>query len=118
MRLGWLFRRLRMQYRILEPIGKIGSRAAFGLLRRRLRLALAVAFGAGDADMEMIVVAPERPHLGAPAAIAFGLAAQRLLDRRIDEDALHPRLQRRVADDRELPRRPDMRIDVEPVGPH
>src|ERR1700743_3689502 len=114
-RLRRLFRRLRVQYRILEPVGEIAGRAAFARARRRLRLALLAALRAGDADVEVIVVTPKRPHLGEPAAIALGLAAQRLLDRRVDEDALHPRLQWRVADDGEMSRGPDMGIDIEPV---
>src|ERR1700760_3003724 len=97
-----------MQHRILEPVREIGRRTVLARVRRRLRLALVAARGTGDADMEMIVVAPERPHLGEPAAIALGFAAQRLLDRRIDEDALDPRLLRGVLDDGEMRRRPDV----------
>src|SRR5467141_3634345 len=113
-----LLRRLRVDNRILEPIGQIGRLAAFA--RRWFRLALASA-GAGrtfDADMEVVVVAVHRPHVMEPAAVALGFAAQRLLDRGIDEDALHARFLRRRADHREMARRPGARIDIEPVGAH
>ena len=115
-RLWRFFRRLRVDNGILEPIGQIGRLAAFA--RRWFRLALAPG-GAGrtfDADMEVIVVAVHRPHLMEPAAVALGFAAQRFLDRGIDEDALHARFLRRRADHREMARRPGARIDIEPIG--
>ena len=83
--LGWLFRRLRMNYRILEPVGEVRRAAAFAIWRRRLRHAFLRASGTGDADMEVIVMAVHRPDLGEPAAIAPGVAAQRFLDRGVDE---------------------------------
>ena len=86
----WLrrhLRRLGMQHRVAEPVGESPARS-----RRRRRLRLAFAFAAAgrafDADVEVIVVAVHRPHLVQPGAVAVGLAAQRLLDRGIDEDAL------------------------------
>src|SRR6266851_9012560 len=105
-----------MDDRILEPKGEIAGAAALALRRRRLAFAFAAAGRTFDADMEVIVVAVHRPHLGEPAAIALGVAAQRLLDRGVDEDALHARLLRRGADHGEMFRGPDARIDVEPVG--
>ena len=66
--------------------------------------------------MEVIVVAVHRPNLMEPTAVAPGFAAQRFLDRGVDEDALHARLLRGGADHREMARRPGARIDVEPVG--
>src|SRR6266849_8565944 len=113
-----LFRRLRVDNRILEPIGQIAGAATFA--RRWFRLALATA-GASrtfDADMEVVVVAVHRPHLMEPAAVALGFAAKRFLDRGVDEDALHARLLRGRADHREMARGPGARIDVEPVGTH
>src|SRR6185437_5844186 len=107
-----------MEHSVAEPIGKVGRFAAFIFRWRRLRLALRRTGGAGDANMEMIIVAIHRPDLPEPAPIALGLAAQRLLDRRIDEDTLHSWFLRGVPDHGEMARRPDFRIDVEAVGTH
>src|SRR5207247_9095714 len=110
-----LFRRLRVDNRILEPIGQIAGAATFA--GRWFGLALAsAARRTFDADMEVIVVAVHRPHLMKPTAVAPGFAAQRFLDRGVDEDALHARLLRGGADHREMARCPGARIDVEPVG--
>src|SRR5260370_5294505 len=117
-RLWGFFRRVWMEHRILEPVGEIGSAAGFAFLRLGLALAFAAAGRASDADMEMIIVAVHRAHLGEPAAIALGFAAQRFLDRGVDEDPLHARLLRGGTDHREMVRRPDVRIDVETVGSH
>src|SRR5947199_10452265 len=65
-----LFRRLRVNNRILEPIGQIAGAATFA--RRWFGLALAsAARRTFDADMEVVVVAVHRPHLMEPAAIAL-----------------------------------------------
>src|SRR6185369_8835893 len=101
---------LRVENRILEPVGQIGRLAT--VASRWFRLALASG-GAGrtfDADMEVIVVAVHRPHLVEPAAVALGFAAQRFLDRGVDKDALHALLLRRRADHREMARGPGTRI--------
>src|ERR1700716_2167679 len=82
-----LLRRLWMQHRIREPISQIPSAAGLALRRWRLRLAFAAARRALDPDMEVIVVAVHRPHLGQPAAVALGFAAQRFFYRGVDEDA-------------------------------
>src|SRR5712671_4208502 len=105
-----------MDDRILEPVGEIAGAAALAGRRLRLALARAAAGRASDADMEVIVMAVHRPHLVEPATVALGFAAQRFLDRGVDEDALHGRLLRRGTDQREMTRGPDGRIDVEPVG--
>ena len=47
-----------------------------------------------DAHVEMIVVPDHRAHLVQPGAVAFDVAAQRLLDRRVDEHALDLRVLR------------------------
>src|SRR5712671_4251417 len=86
-----LFRRLRVDSRILEPIGQIAGAAT--VARRWFGLALASdgARRTFDADMEVVVMAVHRPHLMEPAAVALGFTAQRFLDRGIDEDTLHAR---------------------------
>src|ERR1700724_976258 len=104
-----------MDDRILEPESEITRAAALALRGRRLAFAFAAAGRTFDADVEVIVVAVHGPHLGEPTAVTLGFAAQRFLDRGVDKDALHARLLRGVADYREMARRPDMRIDVEPV---
>src|SRR5262249_59654826 len=98
LRLRRLPGRLGMQHGILEPEGEVGGLAAFAVAGIGLALAFARARRAFDADVEVIVVAVHRPDLVQPVAIALGLAAQRLLDRGVDEDALHARLLRRGAD--------------------
>src|SRR5258708_33672776 len=115
----WLrrfFLRLGVDGRILEPERQVAGTGALAVRRCRLALAFAAAGGTFDADMEVIIVAIHRSDLGEPAAVALGFAAQRFLDRGIDEDALHARLLRGVTDHHEMPRRPDGRIDVETVG--
>ena len=69
-----------------------------------------------DADVEMIVMLPILPHLVEPGAIVAGLAAKRLLDRGIDEDALDLGLLGRCLDQRRVRRSPDMGIDILAVG--
>src|ERR1700731_755513 len=71
-----------------EPPVEIGAAAIAGW-RRRLVVALGIASRAGETNMEMIVVSPPRANAAQPGAVGPGLAAQRPLDARIDEDALH-----------------------------
>ncbi len=67
----------------------------------------------------MIVVAVHRADLVQPRAVAGDVAAQRLLDRRIDQHALDLRVLRGGLVERDVRRRPDLRIDVLPVvGDH
>ena len=75
-----------MQRRFLEPEVELVT-AAVARVRRGLRLAFRTVRRTGDADMKVLGVAIPRPHLGKPVAISSGLAAQRFLDRGIDEDA-------------------------------
>ena len=63
--------------------------AAVATGRRRLWLAGRAVRWAADTHVEMIVVAPPRPDLFKPGAVGTCSAAQRHLDRRVDEDALH-----------------------------
>src|SRR5262249_702103 len=73
--------------RVLEPVLQLGAAAVLGA-GRWLRLALRIVGRTGETHMEMIVVAPPRPHLAQPfAVVVAGAAAQRLLDRGVDEDA-------------------------------
>ena len=66
-----------MQDRVGEPMIEILA-ADFTFRHRILRPAIGAAGGALDADVEMVVVPVIRPHLGEPASIVAGLAAQRL----------------------------------------
>src|SRR6201988_2877403 len=108
-----LLRRLRMQRRNLEPEGKVAGRAALARVGIGLGLAFARARRALDADVEVVVVTVHRPDLVEPAAVALDLAAQRLLDRGIDEDALYARFLRRGANDNQMTWREHARIDVQ-----
>src|ERR1700733_4713361 len=91
-----------MEHRILEPVGEVVGAAAFAAFLRRLWLAVLAAGRGRRADVEMVIVTPPRPDLGQPAAVAFGFAAQRLLDGGIDEDALDARLLRGVAQHQDM----------------
>ena len=86
-----------MQCRFLEPEVELVT-AAVARVRRGLRLAFRTVRRTGDADMKVLGVAIPGPHLGKPLAISSGLAAQRLLDRGIDEDAGDRRILRGNAD--------------------
>src|SRR6266481_1395943 len=101
-RLRRLFWRLRVEDRILEPVGELAFAAAFAVPLVRLAFAFAAARRASHANVEVIIVAVPRAYLGKPAAVALGLAAQRLLDRGVDEDALHGRLLRGVAQHQDM----------------
>ena len=86
---------------------------------RRLRLAGRAVRRTADADVEMVVVPPPRPDLFEPRAVGAGLAAQRHLDRRVDEDALHLGVRGGRLDHVEMAGRPQFRVDVAPaVGDH
>src|SRR5690349_24984632 len=100
-----------MQHRVGEPPVEILA-AAITCRHWLLRLAVRAVRRAVDADMEMIVVLPILPHLVEPGAIVTGLAAERLLDRRIDEDALDLGLLGSRLDQRRVRRRPDPGIDI------
>ncbi len=105
----------RVEHFVPEPPRKRGIAAvagADGLLRYAGRFAL----GAGDPDVEVIVVAPHGPDLGHPAPVAGGFPAHRLLDRRIDEDALDLGLLRRRLDQGQMLGGPLRRVDVLSVG--
>src|SRR4051794_30475987 len=86
----WLRRllwRFRVEDGVAEPPIEILA-ASFSIARRLLSFALGASWLAHDAHVEMIIVPPPGAHLVQEGAIISGLAAQRLLDRRIDEDAL------------------------------
>src|SRR6266481_7712351 len=63
-------------------------------------------------------MAPPRPDLGKPTTVTPGLAAQRLLDRGVDEDPLHARLLRGIAKNQHMSGREHLRINIEPVVAH
>src|SRR3974390_2021995 len=97
-----------MDDRVAEP--KVERMAAAVAGRRRvLRLAVRAVARTEETDVEMVVVAVPGPHLGEPCAVGAGVAAQRLLDRRVDEDALDVRTLGRRLDDGGMRRRPDSR---------
>ncbi len=108
-------RRLRMQHRVGEPVVEILA-ADLSRRHRILRLAVGAVGRTPDADVEMIVVPVPGPHLVQPAAVVAGLAAERLLDRRVDEDALDDRVLGGRLDDLGMRRRPDA-SDRRPCGP-
>ena len=85
-----------------------GERLAAAVVVGRcvLRLAAIRAGLAADADMEMIVMAPERPDLPQPAAIAGDRVAELLLDARVDKDALDLGIARRALQQPFMRRRP------------
>ena len=97
------------------PVERLVAAVAGG--NRVLRLARRLAGRADDADVEMVVVAPIGTHLVHPR-FALVRLAQRLLDRRVDEDALDLGLLRRGLDDPRLTSAPMRGVDREPVGPH
>src|SRR6202034_3171016 len=103
-----------MQNRLLEPEIEIVP-TAFACPRGRLRLALGTARLAIEANVKVIVVAPPRSHFGKPAAIRPRLAAQGLLDRRIDEDALDRGILRGSTNEFGTLMRPNRRIDIAPI---
>src|ERR1700677_4675994 len=103
-----------MQVRFREPVIEFMPTAVLRT-RWRLRLTTLAIGGTIDTDVEMIIVPPPRPHLGEPAAIRTGLAAQRLLDRRIDENALNVRVFGRGANELGARVRPNLGIDVETI---
>src|SRR5215471_14051831 len=106
-----------VQHRLGEPV--IELRAAAIVRRPRLlRRALGTVGGADDPHVEVIVVPPPRLDLVQPMAVAAGVAAQRLLDRGIDEDAGDLRVLRRGPDQRHVRRRPYLRVDVPAVFGH
>src|ERR1700729_3742228 len=88
-----------MDHLILEPVSEIVGAAGFTLFVVRLALASGAARRAFDADVKVIVMTVHWTDLGEPAPVALGFAAQRLLDGRIDEDALDVRLLRGIAAD-------------------
>src|SRR5439155_19390669 len=100
-----------MEDRIAEPPIEVLA-AAFGFARRVLSFALRAVRLADHAHMEMVVVAPPRPHLVQEGAILAGLAAERLLDRRVDENALDLRILGGRLDHGEMAVCPDLRVDV------
>src|SRR5437016_664600 len=101
-----------MQDRILEPVGEVGRAAALAAALVRLAMAVGRAGWASHADVEVVVMAEPGPDFSQPAPVARGLAAQRLLDRGIDEDALHGRLPRGIPDDHPVLRCPGLRVDI------
>src|SRR6516165_2933392 len=103
-----------MQGRFLEPVIELVA-AAIALIRRRLWLAIGTVRRTSDADVEVFGMAVPRPNFLQPIAIRAGLAAQRLLDRGIDENACHRRILGGSADERSIGWRPDLRINIEQI---
>jgi hypothetical protein len=72
----------------------------------------------GEADMEMIIVSEVRAYLVEPRPVALCVAAERFLDRRVDENPLHRGIKCCGPDYCEVIRRPFGRINVKAIGPH
>src|SRR5262249_62359555 len=104
-----------MQRRFLEPEVELVT-AAVAWARRGLWLAFRTGRWTGDLDMKVLGVTIPRTHLEKPGAISSGLAAQRLLDRGIDQDAGDRWILRSGADEIGMPMGPHFRIDVEQIG--
>src|SRR5215510_1697463 len=80
------FGRRRMQCRFLEPEIEFATAAVAWSWRGR-RLAVRTVRRTGNLDMKVLGVTIPGTHLVEPGAISPGFAAQRLLDRGIDQDA-------------------------------
>src|SRR6516164_7421627 len=113
-----LLLRLGMNDLVLEPVCQLGRLAAFAAALVRLAVTVLAAARASDADVEMVIVTIPRPDFRKPGAIALRLPAQCLLDRGVDEDALHAGLLGRIAQYHPVLLCPCIRIDIEPVLPH
>src|SRR5262249_18392158 len=107
-----------MQDRIRKPVSEIGRLATVAAVLVRLAVAVVGAGRAPHPNVEMIVVSKPWANLLKPAAVAPGLAAQRLLDRGVDQESLHARRLRRVANDREMSWCKHPGVDIEPVVAH
>ena len=103
-----------MQRRFLEPEVELAT-AAVTWERRSWRLAFRTVRRTGDLDMKMCGVAVPGTHLVKPGALSSGLAAQRLLDRGIDQDADDHRILCSRSDERGVSVGPHFRIDVAQV---
>src|SRR5437879_8858106 len=103
-----------MQYCVAEPpVELLAATIASG--GRILWLAFTVARWATNAQVEMIIVPVIGTDLFQPGTVGPRLAAQSLLDRRVDQDALDLRLLGRGFDDGAMGRRPHRGDDIAPV---
>src|SRR6202011_3242102 len=109
------FARRRVQRRFLEPEVELAT-AAVAWERRGWRLAFRTVCRTGDLDMKMLGVTIPGTHLVKPGVISSGLAAQRLLDRGIDQDAYDHRILRSRSDERSMSVGPRFRINVAQTG--
>src|SRR5438270_12975662 len=89
--------------------------AAVAALARRLRLAFGTIGRTGETDVEVPVVSIPWLHLAQPRAVIARIPAKRLLDRGIHEYALDVRVFRRALDQRDVRRRPHLRVDIPSV---
>src|SRR6202040_2921139 len=105
------FARRRVQRRFLEPEVELAT-AAVAWERRGWRLAFRTVCRTGDLDMKMLGVTIPGTHLVKPGVISSGLAAQRLLDRGIDQDADDHRILRSRSDERSMSVGPQFRINI------
>src|SRR5262249_34803358 len=84
--------------------------------RRGLRLAFRAARRTGYLDMKVLGVTIPGTHLEKPGAISSGVAAQRLLDRGIDQDAGDHWILRSGVNEFDVRMGPHFQIDVELIG--
>ena len=99
-----------------DPLIDFFSAAVVGGARY-LRLAQVAAFRTGDADMHVVVVPVIRLDLAQVRPIDARLQAERLLDPRMHEHALHLRIGGRAHDQAGMCRRPNFGVDEDIVGP-
>src|SRR5215471_687734 len=109
------FARQRVQRRFLEPEVEVAT-AAVAWERWGWRLAFRTICRTGNLDMKMLGVTIPGTHLVKPGVISSGLAAQRLLDRGIDQDADDHRILRSRSDERSMSLGPQFRINIAEIG--
>src|ERR1700730_2448843 len=107
--------RRRVQRLFLEPEVEL-STAAVAWERWGWRLAFRTVCRTGDLNMKMLGVTIPGTYLVKPGVISSGLTAQRLLDRRIDQDADDYRILRSRSNELSMSVGPQFRINIPQIG--
>src|SRR6516165_2383344 len=103
--------RVRMlEQRVAGPAIRLFGVAAVPLRARRLRLTVRAVGWAIETDMEVPIVSKPRLNFAQPRAIVSDVAAQRLLDGGVHEDAVDAGVLGRGLDQRDVGRAPHLRI--------
>src|ERR1700730_16497345 len=110
------FARRRVQRRFLEPEVELAT-AAVAWERRGWWLAFRTICRTGNLDMKMLGVDIPGGRAVKPGVITSGRAAQRLLDRGIDQDAYDHRILPSRSDERSMSLGPQFRIRRSQSGP-